>query len=265
MVQSALPIFDEQHGGFGSAPKFPHPSRIDLLLDWYARTGRSQALERRHHHAEKMAQGGVYDQLAGGFHRYSVDEHWIVPHFEKMSYDNSELLKNYVHAYQVLRNEFYAHVARDIIRWMDEWLSDRERGGFYASQDADYLSTMTATTSPGPSTKQGGAQPRRIRCGGAALRHWGNREMHHNTSKNVLYVASSLHEVVERISKMPKKSRELAGLGQEQNVRGTAEAPDTVCRQDGLCELERDVRFRLSAGRAGPQIRCRSQVCFALA
>ena len=85
----------------------------------------------------KMARGGVYDQLAGGFHRYSVDEHWTVPHFEKMSYDNSELLKNYVHAYQVFGLEFYAHVARDIIRWMDEWLSDREHGGFYASQDAD--------------------------------------------------------------------------------------------------------------------------------
>ena len=81
--------------------------------------------------------GGMYDQLAGGFHRYSVDERWVVPHFEKMCYDNSELLKNYVHAYQVTGIEFFADVARDIIRWMDEWLSDRERGGFYASQDAD--------------------------------------------------------------------------------------------------------------------------------
>ena len=69
---------------------------------------------------EKMARGGVYDQLAGGFHRYSVDEHWIVPHFEKMSYDNSELLKNYVHGYQLTGNEFFALVAHDIIRWMDE-------------------------------------------------------------------------------------------------------------------------------------------------
>ena len=87
---------------------------------------------------EKMARGGVYDQLAGGFHRYSVDERWIVPHFEKMCYDNSELLKNYVHAYQATGSEFFAGVARDIIRWMDEWLSDRAHGGFYASQDADY-------------------------------------------------------------------------------------------------------------------------------
>ena len=85
-----------------------------------------------------MARGGVYDQLAGGFHRYSVDDRWIVPHFEKMCYDNSELLKNYVHAYQATGNEFFAGVARDIIRWMDDWLSDRAHGGFYASQDADY-------------------------------------------------------------------------------------------------------------------------------
>src|SRR5207302_6744324 len=86
---------------------------------------------------DHMANGGVYDQLAGGFHRYSVDERWVVPHFEKMCYDNSELLKNYVHGYQATGSEFFANVARDIIRWMDEWLSDRERGGFYASQDAD--------------------------------------------------------------------------------------------------------------------------------
>src|SRR5438270_582249 len=79
---------------------------------------------------ESMAKGGVYDQLAGGFHRYSVDERWVVPHFEQMCYDNSELLKNYVHAYQTTGNELFASVAREIIRWMDEWLSDRERGGF---------------------------------------------------------------------------------------------------------------------------------------
>src|SRR5262249_10597129 len=138
---------------FGSAPKFPHPSMIDLLIDQYAR-GRTGGGTGSHVDLadplrpeqlknvftttlEKMAHGGVYDQLAGGFHRYSVDERWIVPHFEKMSYDNSELLKNYAYAYQVTRNEFFAEVARDIIRWMDEWLSDRQHGGFYASQDAD--------------------------------------------------------------------------------------------------------------------------------
>jgi uncharacterized protein YyaL (SSP411 family) len=137
MVQSALPIFDEKNGGFGSAPKFPHPASLDLLMDWYVRTREERVATVVTTTLTKMAQGGVYDQLGGGFHRYSVDERWIVPHFEKMSYDNSELLKNYVHGYQVFGYEFYAHVARDIVRWMDEWLSDREHGGFYASQDAD--------------------------------------------------------------------------------------------------------------------------------
>ena len=112
MVQRRCPIFDEKHGGFGSAPKFPHPSAIDLLLDGTPAPARER--KRRHRQRfEDMAQGGVYDQLAGGFHRYSVDERWIVPHFEKMSYDNSELLKNYVHAYQVFGDDFFAaHGAR---------------------------------------------------------------------------------------------------------------------------------------------------------
>src|SRR6202021_821779 len=84
-----------------------------------------------------MASGGMYDHLAGGFHRYSVDERWIVPHFEKMAYDNSELLKNYVYAYLTFGDVEFAAVAKGIVQWIDEWLSDRERGGFYASQDAD--------------------------------------------------------------------------------------------------------------------------------
>ncbi|MGB6432239.1 MAG: hypothetical protein WBF06_16800, partial [Candidatus Acidiferrales bacterium] len=86
---------------------------------------------------EHMARGGVYDQLAGGFHRYSVDEHWRVPHFEKMSYDNSELLKNYLHGYQVTGEPLFREVAESIIGWVTTTLSDQERGGFYASQDAD--------------------------------------------------------------------------------------------------------------------------------
>src|SRR5947207_5520331 len=87
---------------------------------------------------EKMARGGVYDQLAGGFHRYSVDEKWLVPHFEKMSYDNSELLKNYLHGWQSTQTPLLKQTAESIIRWVNEVLSDQHCGGFYASQDADY-------------------------------------------------------------------------------------------------------------------------------
>src|SRR5206468_4149027 len=136
--QASVKMFDSRNGGFGDAPKFPHPAMLDLLIDQYAENHGERLREAFVMTLEKMARGGVYDQLAGGFHRYSVDERWIVPHFEKMCYDNSELLKGYVHGYQATGSEFFAEVARDIIRWMDEWLSDRERGGFYASQDADY-------------------------------------------------------------------------------------------------------------------------------
>src|SRR5581483_2138292 len=85
----------------------------------------------------KMANGGVYDQLAGGFHRYSVDERWVVPHFEKMLYDNTELLRNYVHGFQSYVREDFKTVANHIMSWLDSTMTDRARGGFYASQDAD--------------------------------------------------------------------------------------------------------------------------------
>jgi uncharacterized protein YyaL (SSP411 family) len=136
LIESAVKQFDERNGGFGSQPKFPHPGALDLLIDAAGR-GDQTAKHVATVTLEKMAAGGIYDQLAGGFHRYSVDERWIVPHFEKMAYDNSELLKNYAHAFQSFVEPEFARVAKDIVRWMDEWLTDRERGGFYASQDAD--------------------------------------------------------------------------------------------------------------------------------
>ena len=152
MAVAALKSADLRHGGFGAQPKFPHSGAVDLLIDVAGRSSSATvkmngsgtvslpeaARKMAESTLEKMAMGGIYDHLAGGFHRYSVDEHWIVPHFEKMAYDNSELLRNYVHAWQAFGDEEFARVARDIVRWMDEWLSDRERGGFYASQDADF-------------------------------------------------------------------------------------------------------------------------------
>ncbi|MGB6158439.1 MAG: DUF255 domain-containing protein, partial [Acidobacteriaceae bacterium] len=137
LVQGAISQFDPQNGGFGSQPKFPHPAALDLLIDVAARTGNEAAKQAATVTLEKMARGGVYDQLAGGFHRYSVDERWVVPHFEKMLYDNAGLLGNYVHAFQTFVEPEFSAVARDIMRWMNEWLSDQARGGFYASQDAD--------------------------------------------------------------------------------------------------------------------------------
>jgi len=219
IVQSALTQFDEKHGGFGSAPKFPHPSILDLLIDEYVRmsgdargsTDSSQKLLNAFSVTlEKMARGGVYDQLAGGFHRYSVDERWIVPHFEKMSYDNSELLKNYVRAYQATHNEFFAEVARDIIRWTDEWLTDRQRAGFYASQDADIsldddgdYFTWTVNEARAVLT-----QPEaEIACLHYDINEIG--EMHHNPAKNVLYQRASVNEIAARVQLSAGEVRKL--------------------------------------------------------
>ncbi len=206
MVVSALKLFDEEHGGFGSAPKFPHPSAIDLLAQRAVETGDERLRHVVSVTLEKMAQGGVYDHLAGGFHRYSVDEHWIVPHFEKMSYDNSELLKNYVHGYQLTGNEFFAEVARDIIRWMDEWLTNQKHGGFYASQDADYsleddgdYFTWTLDEAHAALTDD--------ELQVAMLRYDIGEvgEMHHNPAKNVLYIRTSLEEIAQRVKKSPQE------------------------------------------------------------
>jgi uncharacterized protein YyaL (SSP411 family) len=228
---SGFSMFDAQHGGFGHAPKFPHPAVLDLLIERYARTAAGASVLRtaesgRPHMdpapgdaqlrnvivttLEHMANGGVYDQLAGGFHRYSVDERWVVPHFEKMCYDNSELLKNYVHAYQATGSEFFAEVARDIIRWMDEWLSDRARGGFYASQDADISMdddgdyfTWTLDEVRAVLTEEE-AQV-------AALYYDIDEvgEMHHNPAKNVLYVRAPIEEIARRMSLSAERVKQL--------------------------------------------------------
>jgi uncharacterized protein YyaL (SSP411 family) len=194
ILESARKMFDAANGGFGNAPKFPHPAALDLVMSQYDATqdGDEELQTIFVRTLEKMARGGVYDQLAGGFHRYSVDEHWTVPHFEKMCYDNSELLKNYIHAYQITQDSFFAGVARDIIRWMDEWLSDRAHGGFYASQDADYSMdddgdyfTWTLEETKVSLTPEEEA---------VAALYYGIQQigdMHHNRAKNVLHLQDS--------------------------------------------------------------------------
>ncbi len=112
---SILSQFDPRNGGFGSQPKFPHPAALDLLLEMAMNRDNEQARDAFITTLDRMAKGGVYDQLAGGFHRYSVDERWIVPHFEKMLYDNTELLRNYVHGFQSFVREDFLATAKEII------------------------------------------------------------------------------------------------------------------------------------------------------
>src|ERR1700730_3276001 len=226
IVESALRMFDPKNGGFGNAPKFPHPAVLDLVIDQYARSGDEKLRASGVPTLEKMARGGVYDPLAGGFHRYSVDERWIVPHFEKMCYDNSELLKNYIHAYLVTGSEFFAAVARDIVRWMDEWLSNRERGGFYASQDADYSMdddgdyfTWTRAEMQAVLTEAEAAV--------AGLHYDVNEvgEMHHNPEKNVLYVRAPIEEIAKRMGLTAEHTQALLESAKEKMYAARRQRP----------------------------------------
>jgi uncharacterized protein YyaL (SSP411 family) len=215
LVTSALEQFDSKNGGFGAQPKFPHSGAIDLLIDCASRAHSVEGLEDKARTAalitlDKMSKGGIYDQLAGGFHRYSVDDRWVVPHFEKMAYDNSELLKNYVHAFQTFVEPECARVARDIMRWMNEWLTDRELGGFYASQDADFsldddgdYFTWTLDEAREVLT------PDEVKIASAFYDIGELGDMHHNVAKNILYVRETLAHVAKNAAMTPEAAASL--------------------------------------------------------
>jgi uncharacterized protein YyaL (SSP411 family) len=199
LVSSALRQFDPRNGGFGTQPKFPHPAMMDLLLQVAMNRGDDEARAAFETTLEKMARGGVYDQLAGGFHRYSVDEHWIVPHFEKMLYDNTELLRNYLHGFQSFARRDFQRTATEIIQWLDDTMTDREHGGFFASQDADidleddgdyFTWTLDEIREA--------LEPEEAKL---AIHYWTVREvgdMRQNPAKNVLHVRQSVEEIAQQ-------------------------------------------------------------------
>jgi uncharacterized protein YyaL (SSP411 family) len=128
--------FDPRHGGFGRAPKFPHPMDLKVLLRHHLRTGDSHAQHVVRHTLEKMARGGIYDHLGGGFARYSTDDRWLVPHFEKMLYDNALLSSAYLEAYQLTGEPFCGQVARETLDYALSRMTAAE-GGFFSTEDAD--------------------------------------------------------------------------------------------------------------------------------
>jgi len=128
--------FDGEYGGFGSAPKFPSSPSIALLLREYKRNNYPDTLKAATVTLDRMAQGGIYDHLGGGFSRYSVDDQWLVPHFEKMLYDNAQLAQVYLEAYQLTGNNYYRKIVEDTFTYIMRDMRD-ERGGFYSAEDAD--------------------------------------------------------------------------------------------------------------------------------
>jgi uncharacterized protein YyaL (SSP411 family) len=128
--------FDEQNGGFGTAPKFPQPMALEFLLRYFQRSRDTASLQMVELTLEKMAKGGIYDQLGGGFHRYATDSCWLVPHFEKMLYDNALLSQAYIHAYLATGKQLYRSIAEETLDYVLREMTD-PKGGFYSTQDAD--------------------------------------------------------------------------------------------------------------------------------
>ena len=210
IAASAVAQFDARNGGFGSQPKFPHPGILDLLLEVALHRGNQEAQQAFIITLERMARGGVYDQLAGGFHRYSVDERWVVPHFEKMLYDNTELLRNYVHAFQSFVRTDFRQTAEEIMVWLDAVMTDRARGGFYASQDADINfdddgDYFTWTLDEAREVLSADELA-------LASRYWDIGElgdMHHNPAKNVLHRKFTLEEVATQTGRSVEEAQSL--------------------------------------------------------
>ncbi len=128
--------FDQDHGGFGTAPKFPPAMALEFLLRYHHRTQNPDALAMVESTLVHMASGGIYDQIGGGFHRYSVDARWLVPHFEKMLYDNALLARVYLHAYQVTGSPFYRRIVEETLDYVRREMTE-EGGGFFSTLDAD--------------------------------------------------------------------------------------------------------------------------------
>ncbi|MBI4548741.1 MAG: thioredoxin domain-containing protein [Ignavibacteriae bacterium] len=149
--ESFVRSYDTRYGGFGGAPKFPRPVSLNFLLRYYSRAGNKKALEMSLETLRRMAHGGMYDHVGGGFHRYATDEHWHVPHFEKMLYDQAQLVMSYLEAYQITHEQFFADVAKDVLTYVRRKMTHTQ-GGFYSAEDAE-----SATSHSKPKEKEEGA------------------------------------------------------------------------------------------------------------
>jgi hypothetical protein len=200
-IENMMDSFDPVNGGFGTAPKFPHSGAMELFIARYYETKDEEFLHIIDKTLTKSAKGGVYDQVGGGFHRYSVDAQWIVPHFEKMSYDNSEHLKTYLLAYQATGNDYFRQIADGIIGFVRDVLSDGEKGGFYGSQDADIdlhddgdYFTWTKEEIKDP------LSPEEERVISLYYNIYSRGEMKHNPAKNVLFIDMEPEEIAKRLN-----------------------------------------------------------------
>jgi uncharacterized protein YyaL (SSP411 family) len=216
--------YDETYGGLGQAPKFPNESVFELFLRAYGSSGERRYLDMVLHTLRQMARGGIYDQLGGGFHRYSVDERWLVPHFEKMLYDNAQLVPLYLAAYQLSGDRFFADIARDTLSYVCREMRD-PAGGFYSAQDADSEGVegkffLWDTTEVRQIL---GDEAAEIAC-----RYWDISEAGNFEGRNILHVTLELkqlarmfHRDVDDLQEVLKDSRAKLFAARERRVKPT--------------------------------------------
>ncbi len=213
IVANIMERRDEEHGGFGEAPKFPAPTAVELLMRRHLATGDKSYLDTAAKALDAMALGGIRDHLGGAMHRYSTDSSWRVPHFEVMLYLEGEILKIYAQAYQLTGNQRYADVGREITAYLSSTLSDQAKGGFYGSQDADFSPeddgdywTWTLDEAQQVLSEEE-FEAVRLYFG---IEERG--EMRENPAKNVLYEAMPAAEVAKKLNKTPEEiNRRIAG------------------------------------------------------
>jgi uncharacterized protein YyaL (SSP411 family) len=240
---------DSRLGGFGRAPKFPRPSIHNFLVRYYAETLNDEALEMVLVTLREMAKGGMKDQIGGGFHRYSVDERWFVPHFEKMLYDQAQLAVSYLEAFQITRVGQYAAAARDIFTYLMRDMTDPAEG-FYSAEDADSAAIppnrrrrAKARFTCGVSRKlKRRARPRRLdvlyRCG---VEDSGNVEEDPQgefRGTNILYQAHTLEETAAHAGVTVEAARAELQRASAKLLEIRAHRPPAARRQS-ISRLER--------------------------
>ncbi|HEX8473759.1 MAG TPA: thioredoxin domain-containing protein [Pyrinomonadaceae bacterium] len=214
--------YDPKEGGFGSAPKFPAAMSLEFCLRIHHRTGRDDARDIVTHTCRKMAEGGLYDQLGGGFHRYSTDARWLVPHFEKMLYDNALLSRLYLHVYQVTGDAFFRRIAEETFDYVVREMTDAS-GAFYSTQDADSEGVegkFFVWTTEETETLLGAEDARIFNAYYDVTAH-GNFEEKNilNVPRPAVEVAQQLGVSVERLSEAVERGRRILFEAREQRIK----------------------------------------------
>ncbi|HXF62800.1 MAG TPA: thioredoxin domain-containing protein [Caldilineaceae bacterium] len=200
-IERLLQYFDNEHGGFGNQPKFPQPMTLDFIMTQYLRTGDLDTLYMAELTLEQMALGGIYDQLGGGFHRYSVDAVWLVPHFEKMLYDNAQLLRTYLHAWQLTSRELYRRVVEETIDYVLREMT-APTGGFYSTQDADSEGEEGKFFVWTPAEIEQHLDPQ---AAGIFESYYGVSDRGNFEGKNILHVSRTVENVAQRFNVSPEE------------------------------------------------------------